>query len=186
MVTSAMPQDGKSFIAFNLSAAISAVGHKTLIIDCDLRKPTLHKKFNKANNTIGLSNYMNNEATKEEIIYRSDIKNLYYVPAGPVLPNSSELIEAGKLDDFVNYVKPRFEYIIIDTTPTGLISDSVALMKYLSYLLLVCRNNHTNKNLFFDVLNQFKANSIKNFDIVYNDLDVKTSTYGKYNGYYTS
>ncbi|TLX75684.1 polysaccharide biosynthesis tyrosine autokinase [Labilibacter sediminis] len=183
LVTSALPQDGKSFIAFNLATAIAAVGHKTIIIDCDLRKPTLHMKLKK-DNPFGISNFMNKEVTAQEIIFDSGIKNLSYIPAGPTLPNAAELIEAGKLDSLITHVQNDFNYVIIDSTPTGLVSDAVALMNYASHILMVCRNNHTIKNVFFDVLNFFKANRIDNFDIVYNDLDKKKSTYGGYDTYY--
>ena len=92
MVTSSQPQDGKSFVSSNLAASIASVGHKTIILDCDLRRPTLHEKLNVIN-TVGLSNYMVNNATIDKIIKKTDIENLWIIPAGPVLPNSSELIE---------------------------------------------------------------------------------------------
>lgn len=185
LVTSALPKDGKSFIAFNLAAAIAAVGHKTIIIDCDLRRPTLHTKFNN-DNQLGLSNHMVDDLAMDKIILPSDINNLWYIQAGPILPNASELIEAGKLEPILKYAKSNFEYVILDTTPTGIVSDANALMKHALNILLVCRNNYTNKNIFFDILNQFKANKINNYDIVFNDLDVKKSNYKKYDSYYKS
>ena len=106
MVTSSQPQDGKSFIAFNLAASIASVGHKTIIVDCDLRRPTLHLKFKKDNST-GLSTYMTKHTPKDEIILKTDIESLSFIPAGPVLPNSSELIEAGALDEIMNFLKDR-------------------------------------------------------------------------------
>jgi len=183
MVTSSQPQDGKSFISFNLAAAIAAVGHKTIIIDGDLRRPTLHGKFDN-DNSIGLSNYMVDHTPRERIIMKSEIANLSFVPAGPVMPNSAELIENGVLDDFVDFLKSKYDYIIIDTTPAGLVADASLLVKYASYILLVCRNNYSRKDVFKDVLNIFKANDIKNFDVIFNDLNIKKSRYGRYNDYY--
>ncbi len=118
MVTSSQPGDGKSFIAFNLASSIASVGYKSVIIDCDLRRPTLHNKF-KFDNSTGLSNYMVNHTSKEEIINETEIENLSFIPAGPILPNSSELIEAGALDDLIEYLKNKFDYVIIDSTPAG-------------------------------------------------------------------
>ncbi len=183
MVTSSQPQDGKSFVSSNLAASIASVGHKTIILDCDLRRPTLHEKL-KVVNTVGLSNYMVNNAGIDKIIKKTDIDNLWIIPAGPVLPNSSELIEAGVLDDLIADLKTRFDYIIIDSTPAGLVADATLLIKYASMILLVCRNNYTRKDVFTDVLNLFRTNNITNFDIVFNDLNLKKSRYGRYDNYY--
>ncbi len=183
MITSSQPQDGKSFISFNLSASIASVGYKTIILDCDLRRPTLHEKF-RIDNNIGLSTYMIHQSTMEEIIQNTEINNLSFIPSGPILPGSAELIESGALDELINYLKTKYEYIIIDTTPAGLVADAALMMKYSSLNLLVCRNNHTKKDVFRDVLNMLSINRIKNFDVVFNDMSIKKSRYGRYNHYY--
>jgi capsular exopolysaccharide synthesis family protein len=183
-ITSSQPQDGKSFISFNLAASIASVGYKTVILDCDLRRPTLHEKF-KNSNSNGLSTYMVNKSTIDDIIHKTEIKNLFFIPAGPVLPNSAELIESGAMDDLINYLKSTYEYLIIDTTPAGLVADAALLMKYANINLLVCRNNYTRKDVFRGVLSMLKANRIDNFDVVFNDVNLKKSLYGRYNSYYT-
>ena len=183
LITSSQPQDGKSFISFNLAASIASVGYKTIILDCDLRRPTLHVKF-KEENSYGLSNYMIDHTAKEKIVRTTFIKNLDFIPAGPVLPNSSELIEAGALDELVQYLKNEYEYIIIDTTPSGIVADAALMIKYSNINLLVCRNNFTHKDVFNDVLDLLKTNKVENFDVVFNDLNIKESKYGRYNNYY--
>lgn len=183
LITSSQPQDGKSFISFNLASSIASVGYKTIILDCDLRRPTLHEKFKDVNSS-GLSNYMMEHTPKEEIIHDTFIKNLSFIPAGPVMPNSSELIESGALDELISYLKMKYEYIIIDTTPSGLVADAALMFKYANINLLICRNNFTRKDIFKDVLNLFKTNRIDNFDVVFNDLSIKESRYGRYNKYY--
>jgi len=183
MITSSQPQDGKSFISFNLAASIASVGYKTIILDCDLRRPTLHEKF-KIENSTGLSTYMIHQSPTEDIIQKTDIPNLSFIPSGPILPGSAELIESGSLDELMNYLKNKYEYIIIDTTPAGLVADASLMMKYASLNLLVCRNNHTRKDVFKDVLNILSMNNIKNFEVVFNDLSIKKSRYGRYNHYY--
>ena len=99
-------------------------------------------------------------ATKEDIIHNTYIKNLSFIPAGPILPNSSELIESGVLDELMNYLKNKYEYIIIDTTPAGLVADAALMMKYSNINLLVCRNNYTRKDVFNDVLNLLSTNNL--------------------------
>lgn len=184
MVTSAQPRDGKSFVAYNLAASIAAVGNKTIILDCDMRRPTLHTKFNMDNNT-GLSNYMANHTALEEIIFSDpQTKNLSFIPAGPLLPNTSELIESGALDELMETLKNEYDYVIIDSTPFGIVADATLLTKYASHILLVCRNNATRKDLFNDVLDLFSINKIENFDVVFNDLNLSKSRYGRYNAYY--
>ena len=183
MITSSQPQDGKSFISFNLAASIASVGYKTIILDCDLRRPTLHDKF-RIENTTGLSTYMIHKATIEDIIQKTDIPNLAFIPSGPILPGSAELIESGSLDGLMDYLKNTFEYIIIDTTPAGLVADASLMMKYASLNLLVCRNNHSRKDVFRDLLNMLNINNIKNYDVIFNDLSIKKSKYGRYNHYY--
>lgn len=183
MVTSSQPQDGKSFVSSNLAASIASVGHKTVLIDCDLRRPTLHEKL-KIVNSVGLSNYMVKNVTSKEILRKTDVDNLWFIPAGPVLPNSSELIEAGVLDSLIEELKQQFDYVIIDSTPAGLVADATLMVKYASFILLVCRNDYTRKDVFADVLNLFQTNSITNYDIVFNDLNLKKSRYGRYDNYY--
>jgi tyrosine-protein kinase Etk/Wzc len=183
LITSSQPQDGKSFISFNLASSIAAVGYKTVILDCDLRRPTLHEKF-KDENSSGLSNYMMDHISKKDIIHDTFIKNLSFIPAGPVLPNSSELIESGALDELFSYLEKEYQYILIDTTPSGLVADAALMFKYATINLLICRNNYTRKDVFRDVLSLFKTNRVDNFDVVFNDLNIKESRYGRYNRYY--
>ncbi|HCC70861.1 MAG TPA: hypothetical protein DEQ09_06895 [Bacteroidales bacterium] len=183
LVTSCQPQDGKSFVAMNLASSIASVGHKTIILDCDLRRPTLHDKF-KIDNEGGITKYLTDKNVDNDIILKTFVDNLDFIPAGPVLPNSSELIEAGALDKLIQYLEDNYEYIIIDTTPSGMVADAAQLIKYSSINLLVCRNNHTRKDVFNSVLNFYKTHNIENFDIIYNDVEIKESRYGRYHGYY--
>jgi capsular exopolysaccharide synthesis family protein len=183
LLTSSQPQDGKSFISFNIASSIAAVGHKTIIVDCDLRRPTLHKKFN-IDNSFGLSNYMLKGAKLEDLKLKTFNENLTFIPAGPMLPNPSELIEAGVLDDLINTLKDQYDYVILDTTPIGIVSEAITLMKYASLILLVCRNNYTRKDVFTYAIDSLAAHNIENYSIVFNDLKLKNSPYKQYNSYY--
>ncbi len=183
LITSAQPRDGKSFVAFNLASSIAAVGHKTIILDCDLRKPTQHFKFREDNNS-GISNFMVDHTTVEAITKTTFVKNLDFISAGPLLPNPSELMESGVLDGLLKNLKTKYEYIILDTTPIGIIADASLLMKHSDQILLVCRNNYTRKDVLGDVINSFDTNKFTNFDVVFNDLNLKRSKYGAYTSYY--
>jgi Mrp family chromosome partitioning ATPase len=94
------------------------------------------------------------------------------------------MIEAGALDDLFVYLKKEYDYIIIDTTPSGIVADAALMIKYSNINLLVCRNNFTRKDVFTDVLNLLKINKVDNYDVIFNDLNIKESRYGRYNNYY--
>ena len=183
IVTSSQPKDGKSFVSFNLAASIAIVGYKTIIIDCDLRKPTLHEKF-KEDNSKGISNFMVNNASVREITRNTSVENLSFIPAGPLLPNPSELIESGALDELIISLKKDYEYIIIDTSPVGLVADATQLIRYASQILLVSRLNYTRKDIMENVLKNFSLNKITNYDAVLNGLPLNTSPYRHYTSYY--
>lgn len=183
LITSSQPQDGKSFVSVNLSSSIASVGYKTILIDCDLRRPTLHIKL-KENNTTGLTNFMMKKASPDDIIKNTTITNLDFISAGPVIPNPSELLESGVLDNLVNYLKTKYDYIVIDTTPVGIVADAILMMKYASKVLMVIRNNYTRKDIFANVINNLKTNKLNNYDIVYNDLSLHKSSYRHYSNYY--
>jgi capsular exopolysaccharide synthesis family protein len=183
IITSSQPRDGKSFISYNLAASIASVGHKTIVLDCDLRRPTLHQIF-KMENTLGITNYLADNVPKERVIHQSETENLYFIPAGPMLANSSEMIEAGELDDLIAWLKNNYTYIIIDSPPMGIVSEATQIMKYASHILFVCRNNFTRKDVYIDVLNMFRTNRIENFDVVFNDLNIDRGKYGHYRDYY--
>jgi capsular exopolysaccharide synthesis family protein len=183
LVTSSQPQDGKSFVSLNLASSIASVGYKTVLIDCDLRRPTLHIKL-KEDNSKGLSNFMTKKASVEEITKNTAITNLDFISAGPVIPNPSELMESGVLDNLINYLKNKYDYIIIDTTPVGIVADAILLMKYASKVLMVIRNNYTRKDIFSNVINNLKTNKLSNYEIVYNDLNLHKSSYRHYSNYY--
>jgi len=183
LITSSQPQDGKSFVSLNLASSIASVGYKTILIDCDLRRPTLHIKLREENN-VGVSNFMIKKVNADEIIRNTAYNNLDFISAGPVLPNPSEMIESGVLDNLVSYLKTKYDYVIIDTTPVGIVADAILMMKYASKVLMIIRNNYTRKDIFVNVINNLKTNKLANYDIVYNDLNLHKSSYRHYSNYY--
>lgn len=183
LITSTQPQDGKSFISFNLAASIASVSYKTIIIDCDLRRPTLHLKF-KEENTKGISNYMTKGESEVDIIHKTSDENLFFIPAGPVLPNPSELLDSGVLDKLISSLQTKFDFIIIDTSPLGIVADSIQLMKFATQILVVTRNNYTKKTILVNALNLLDSNNIENYEVILNDLNIEKSIYSGYKSYY--
>lgn len=183
ILTSSQPGDGKSFISLNLASSIASVGYKTILIDSDLRRANLHIKL-KVENSTGLSNYMTKNASVNDIIRKTTIENLSFISAGPIIPNPSELMESGVLDNLMIYLNSNYDYIVIDTTPVGIVADATLMMKYASKILVVIRNNYTSKDIFTTVLSTLKTNKFNNYDVIFNDLNLETSSYKHYSKYY--
>jgi len=183
LVSSAQPQDGKTFLSFNLAISIAMVGKKTLIIDGDLKRPNLHKKFNLENKS-GVSDFIFEYVSFEEILFKTSIKNLSFVSAGPNMLNTTEVIESGGLDHLIEAARERFEYIIIDTSPVGFMTDALLMTRFADYVLIAVRDNSTLKESFTNVLSTLDSNNITNYDVVFNDKEIKESTryYSKYYG----
>jgi Mrp family chromosome partitioning ATPase len=93
-------------------------------------------------------------------------------------------MESGMLDDLISYLKTQYDYIIIDTTPVGIVADAVLMMKYASKILLVIRNNYTSKEILKNVVNILKTNKFNDYEIVYNDFNLHKSSYKHYSNYY--
>lgn len=185
LLTSSIPQEGKSFISLNLASAISMLGYKTILVDCDLRRPSLHTRLN-TENILGVTNYLTEKAVLEDIILNIT-PNLDFICAGPTLPNPTELLESTRCENFFQMLKHKYQYIIIDTPPIGAISDSLLLMKNAQYVLFVSRFNYTKKGTIYDVSNQLIENNIKDFHVVLNDVEfTKTEYGGYYKKYYSS
>jgi capsular exopolysaccharide synthesis family protein len=185
LITSSQPQDGKSFISFNLASSIASVGLKTVLIDADLRRPVLHNNFDNKNLT-GLSNFLVKAATEEQIINETPIENLHFIPAGPILPNPSELIGSGLLDSLFKYLESNYDYIVIDTPPLGMVADSLQLMKYASQFLVVSRINHTKKEFLNNALFLLHSNKLDKFEVIVNDQTIDNTPYSKYKSYYVT
>jgi capsular exopolysaccharide synthesis family protein len=183
LLSSAQPNDGKSFISYNLAISIALVGKKTLIIDGDLKRPSLHKKFN-VENISGVTDFILEKVALRDIILDTGIPNLSFIPAGPFLPNATEVIESDGLDGLFASVKNLFEYIVIDTSPIGLMTDAFLLTRYADHILIVVRQDATFKDSLTNVLSTFDSNDISNFDIVFNDVSIEEGSH-HYSKYYT-
>ncbi|MCF8296579.1 MAG: polysaccharide biosynthesis tyrosine autokinase [Bacteroidales bacterium] len=176
-VTSIVSGEGKTFVSLNLAAIFALSGKKTLIVGLDLRRPKLHKVFN-LDNDKGVSTYLINKNTFSEIISETYISNLFIAPSGPVPPNPAELLETQAMKDFLNEAREKFDFVILDTPPFGVVTDSLIVGGLCDANLFIIRQNYSSKEI-LDLLNETEAKgNIKNIGIVFNDLKMK--------GYYKS
>ena len=177
LFTSSVSGEGKTFCAKNLATLYAISGKKTIIIGADLRKPKMYLTFTQENET-GLSTYLSGHSTKNEIIKTSKIENLDYVTSGPIPPNPAELVGKQKLKNFINELKKKYDYIIIDSPPVFIVSDSMSLMEFVDLNLYIIRQNYTKKELLNFVNSFYDTKRLKNISIILNDVD-----FSKYYGY---
>lgn len=138
-ITSEISNEGKSFTALQLARTLSLVQKRVLLIAADLRKSTLHERF-ELSNDVGLSSFLAGQISKEEMVVPTGMKDVYLVPAGPVPANPSELLYSCRMRDLLSELKSTFDYILIDCAPIGLVSDAIPLIKVSDINLFVIRS----------------------------------------------
>lgn len=147
MVTSALPKEGKSFVAANLAQVIvRQQGRRVLVIDADLRSPGMHRHLG-TNQMPGLSEYLLGECDEFAMMQRGPMENLFFVPAGRVASGASELLANGRLKLFLQRVEPLFDWIILDTPPVIPVADSTLIANFCEGVLMVVRSNATPSDL---------------------------------------
>ena len=182
LVTSTIAGEGKSTIVGNLGAIFQMANYRTIVINLDLRKPTLHHSFNVDNST-GISTYLSGKSSIMEIIQSTEYKNLDIIASGPIPPNPSELILTDKLDELVEKLKETYDYIFIDSAPLGLVADTMHLMQYADISLVVFREDYAKKVFVSDLNHLVKSHDLKNIGIVINSVDISSGSYGYGYGY---
>lgn len=180
LVTSSGPSEGKSTTVGNLGLTLAESGKKVLIIDCDLRKPSIHKKF-KISNLTGLSNILV-EDIKLENACVIVVDNLYVLPAGTIPPNPVEMLASKKMKNFIESMKRDFDYIIIDTPPVIAVTDAQILSTMSDGVLLVVSSGEADRQAALRakaLLEKVKANLL---GVVLNKVEIKSRR--DYNSYY--
>tara|TARA_A100001035_G_scaffold280314_1_gene285453 strand:+ start:1887 stop:4250 length:2364 start_codon:yes stop_codon:yes gene_type:complete len=183
LITSSISGEGKTFFAENLAIVFAKTSNKTLLIGADLRKPKLWKDF-KLNNNLGLSNYLSGDIKLEEIINNVKINNLDVITSGPVPKDPAEMLHCEKFTSFINLVKNKYDIIILDTPPVGLVADSISMMKFSDVNLFMIRQSYTNKNLLSFSEDLYKKQRLGEMYLVFNDVKEGSGVYGYSYGNY--
>ena len=181
MVTSAGPSEGKSITTANLAVVFAQQGKKVLLVDADLRKPTIHYTF-RIDNTIGLSTYLSTSQRLSTIAQPSPVENLDLVSSGPIPPNPSELLGSKGMSKFILEAKQNYDMVIFDSPPVLAVTDSQVLSSSVDGTLLVVRSKQTENEAAVkakELLTQAKANIL---GAVLNDREVKANNYYYYYG----
>lgn len=184
VMTSAIPGEGKSSVAINLAVSLADAGSRVLLMDCDLRKPILHRylKLDKSSYK-GLTNILSGGVLTESIVNMKSL-NLHVIIADAIPPNPAELLGSGRMKILVEELEKHYDYIIFDTPPVSVVTDAAVLSQYADGVILVIRQNHAT----YDEV----ALAKKNLDTVHANIlgavlnDFNTKSADKESGYYYS
>ena len=185
LVTSTISGEGKSFMSANLAISLSLLGKKVVIVGLDIRKPGLNKVFNIPKKEHGITQYLTNTtANLMDFVQPSDInKNLFILPGGTVPPNPTELLARGGLEKAIETLKANFDYVILDTAPVGMVTDTLLIGRVADLSVYVCRADYTHKAEFTLINELAENNKLPNLCIAVNGLDLNSRKYGYYYGY---
>lgn len=178
LVTSSVSGEGKTFVSVNLAMTYALTGKKTLVIGADIRRPALAHRFN-LNNQRGLTTYLSGqERDINSLIYKSDVNpNLYILTAGPVAPNPNELLMAPAMEKMMKKLREEFDYVIIDSAPVGIVSDTFLMLRYSDLQLFVTRANYSSSRGLRVLHQAIKLKKFDNVYIVLNGVDMGSGSY---------
>lgn len=186
LVTSTMSGEGKTFIASNLAVSLALLGKKVIIVGLDIRKPGLNKVFHISHRQRGITQYLSapQDTTLDELIQPSGIHpNLDLLPGGVVPPNPTELVARPALDDVIRQLRGRYDYVVLDTAPIGMVTDTQLIARTADISLYVCRADYTHKNDYRLINELQQQKRLPGLCTVINGLDMTQKKYGYYYGY---
>ena len=186
MITSTKASEGKSTVAANLAVEFAKSGKKTILIDADLRRSTVHKTFGIYDSTVGLTNYLvHRYDTIEDAIVATQVENLDIIPAGPTPPNPAELIGSPQMKDALNALKDKYDLVIVDAPPLLPVTDGQIMATITDGVVMVVRQNNTEKQAVSDAVKLLKGVKANILGVILNDVQEKGSGYYGYGeGYY--
>jgi tyrosine-protein kinase Etk/Wzc len=181
-ITSTISGEGKSFIALNLAAILSTLNKKVVLVDLDLRRPRLHQSLNMSNEK-GASSVLVKLEDLDGVIQNTGYANFDIITSGPIPPNPAELLSGQSFNDFMEELKRRYDYIIYDTSPVGLVTDAINIMKICDLNLYIFRAEYSKLN-FFKMAERLRDNQqLNNLYLVFNFSNPNLSKYGYKYGY---
>jgi tyrosine-protein kinase Etk/Wzc len=180
-ITSTVSGEGKTFIAVNLAAILAFSEKKVILLDLDMRKPKLHDEF-RNENKCGISSILAGHNLANDCINQTGLQNLDYISAGPIPPNPSELIMNQRMDDLILHLKSKYDFIIIDTPPVGLVTDGIKSLTKADYPIYVFKANSSKRNFISNVDHLIDDNNI-NLSIILNSVIAQNLSYGKPKSY---
>lgn len=184
-ITSTVSGEGKTFVAANLGGIISLLSNRVVLIDLDMRKPRFHEVFKNTDPSKGLSTILIKKHEVEECIHKTDLENLDYIPAGPIPPNPSELILGGQFVELMEYLENKYDVIIIDTPPVGLVTDGIHALKIASIPIYIVRADYSKRAFLKNITRLIKVHKLNKLSLILNSLRKPSNgTYSYGHSYY--
>lgn len=181
VVTSSGPGEGKSMTTANLAVVMAQQGRKVLLVDADLRKPTVHYTF-RLINTEGLSNLLTKRAKLTDVITKTDVDNLYVITSGPIPPNPAELLSSRAMHELMTQALGIFDIIIFDTPPVLAVTDAQILSSQVDGTVLVVASGKTEKDAALEAKDLLQKSQARILGVVLNRQPIKNSRYYYYYG----
>lgn len=183
VVTSSGPSEGKTTTVCNLGISMAEAQYKTIIVDCDQRKPKVHRIF-EISNEKGLSDLLIDEVSIEDVLNKTSVDNLYVLPSGTRPPNPSELLASTKMHQFLDYLKENFDYIVLDAPPIIMVTDAQILSQYSDGCLLVIASGEADKEAAIKAKKLLENVNAKIIGVVLNKLERPGRGYYQYYYHY--
>lgn len=190
IITSSIPNEGKSTVAINLAFALAEAGAKVLLIDCDLRSPTLRRLLRvRPEYKAGLTSLLAGTASLSDSIFRYPKMNCDILLAGTTPPNPAELLSSPQMERLLNRLSEEYDYIICDTPPVSVVTDAAALSRFCDGVLLVVRQKFTTRDQLWAAMRNFDAVEANVIGTILSCYDMSDDTqsvnpyYGRYNRY---
>lgn len=177
-ITSPCPQEGKSTTSVNLAYALAEAGHKVILIDADLRRPSLGKVVD-VPTVPGLSNLLVDENVQGAIHEGVLHQNLTMLLSGNIPPNPSELVGSERMKNFIDGLRKTYDYVIVDLPPVNAVSDPLAASKHIDGMIVVVRHGHTKRKELIETIRQLELVNAKVFGFVYNGIYKTKPNYSK-------
>ena len=176
LITSTFPSEGKSSTCANLGVVMAQAGQRVIILDCDLRKPTQHKKFN-LTSTLGVTNIVVADMKLDQVAQSTEIENLHVVTSGPIPPNPSELVGSKKMAALISTVSKAYDIVLVDSPPVVTVTDASLLSTLVDGVLLVVKTASTKIEMVQESKNLLERVNAKIIGVVLNHVDINGSSY---------
>lgn len=188
LFTSTTSGEGKTFVSANMAMSLALLGKKVLFMGLDIRKPRLAELFELPNLSNGITNFLGGDINDKKLlfdqIFPSDLnENLDLLPSGIIPPNPAELLSKPNLDKAIEYLKEKYDYILLDTAPVGMVTDTLIIARVADACVYICRADYTAKSDIQFVNRLNNEGKLRNLSIVLNGVDMKQRKYGYYYGY---
>lgn len=182
LFTSGQPGEGKTTTAINTAISLSQLGASVLLIDADLRRPTVHRVF-KMNQPQGLSTYLSRQVEVDPLIHKLWVPNLSVLPCGPIPPNPAELISSERMKEVLKSLSEKYDHVLIDSPPLINVTDPVILSTMVDGVILVVQAGRSTRDIVRRARHELSSVGAKIFGVVLNNLDIKREGYGNYPTY---